>query len=266
MKGAAKRTMAEAANPQRSEIVKADPEAQRRLLDLQAIDTTLAQLAHRRKTLPDHAELDRLAREISATSDERVRAQIDVDDLDRDIAKQEREVDTVRQRLAKDRQRLDDGRLPARELTAIEHEIGALQRRQSDLEDVEIELMERREQAQSAVDDIERRLAAAQQKREAVELKRDDTLTEIAREEEWKVAARKPLAADLPADLVALYEKIRETSGGLGAALVRHGQCGGCRMELAGADRARVRSMPPDEVVRCEECRRIMVRTSESGL
>jgi predicted nucleic acid-binding Zn-ribbon protein len=246
--------------------VKADPEAQRRLLDLQEIDTTLAQLAHRRKNLPELAQLDKLAREISAQSDERVRAQVEVDDLDRDIAKQEREVDTVRQRLAKDRQRLDEGRLPARELTAIEHEVGALQRRQSDLEDVEIELMERREQAQAALEAVEARLAAASTERDEVERARADKLAEIGREEEWKVSARKPLVADLPADLVALYEKIHEAGGGLGAALVRHGRCGGCRIELAGADRARVKSAAPDEVVRCEECRRIMVRTAESGL
>ena len=245
--------------------MKADPEAQRRLLDLQAIDTTLAQLAHKRKNLPELAGLDKLARQISAQSDERVRAQVDVDDLDRDIAKQEREVDTVRQRLAKDRQRLDDGRLPARELTAIEHEIGALQRRQSDLEDVEIELMERRETAQATLDGIEARLQAAIRERDEMETAKSDKLTEISRDEEWKTNARRPLVADLPADLVALYEKIRE-SGGVGAALVRHGRCGGCRIELAGADRARVKSSPPDEVVRCEECRCIMVRTEESGL
>ena len=246
--------------------MKADPQAQRRLLDLQEIDTTLAQLAHRRKNLPELAELDKLARAISAQSDERVRAQVDVDDLDRDIAKQEREVDVVRQRLAKDRQRLDEGRLPARELTAIEHEVGALQRRQSDLEDVEIELMERREQAQAALDGVEASLQAAGRDRDEMERAKEDKLSEIAREEEWKASARKPLVADLPADLVALYEKIRESSGGLGAALVRHGRCGGCRIELAGADRARVKSAAPDEVVRCEECRRIMVRTPESGL
>lgn len=246
--------------------MKADPEAQRRLLDLQAIDTTLAQLAHRRKNLPELAALDKLAREISAQSDQRVRAQVDVDDLDRDIAKQEREVDTVRQRLAKDRQRLDDGRLPARELTAIEHEVIALQRRQSDLEDVEIELMERREQADATLQTIQARLNQARSERDELELKKTEKLDEISREEEWKAGARKPLAADLPADLVALYEKIRESSGGIGAALLRHGQCGGCRIELAGADRGRVRSADPDEVVRCEECRRILVRTNESGL
>lgn len=245
--------------------MKADPEAQRRLLDLQAIDTTLAQLAHRRKNLPELAQLDKLAREISARSDERVRAQVDVDDLDRDIAKQEREVDTVRQRLAKDRQRLDEGRLPAKELTAIEHEIGALQRRQSDLEDVEIELMERREVAQAALDAVEERLRVATRERDDMERTKDEKLAEIAKEAEWKSGARKPLVADLPADLVALYEKIRE-GGGMGAALVKQGRCGGCRMELAGADRARVKAAPADEVVRCEDCRCIMVRTAESGL
>lgn len=245
--------------------MKADSEAQRRLLDLQAIDTSLAQLAHRRRNLPELAQLDKLAREISAQSDERVRDQVDVDDLDRDIAKQEREVDTVRQRLARDRQRLDEGRLPARELTAIEHEIGALQRRQSDLEDVEIELLERHEQAQATLTAVEARLQAAVQERADVERAKDEKLSEIDREAEWKAGARKPLAADLPADLIALYEKIR-AGGGVGAALVRHGRCGGCRIELAGADRVRVKAAPPDEVVRCEECRTIMVRTEESGL
>lgn len=245
--------------------MKADPEDQRRLLDLQAIDTSLAQLAHKRRNLPELTQLDKLAREISAQSDERVRAQVDVDDLDRDIAKQEREVETVRQRLAKDRQRLDEGRLPARELTAIEHEIGALQRRQSDLEDVEIELLERHDQAQAALNAVEARLQAAARERDDVERAKDERLSEIDREAEWKVGARKPLVADLPADLVALYEKIRE-GGGVGAALVRHGRCGGCRLELAGADRVRVKAAPPDEIVRCEECRTLMVRTEESGL
>jgi predicted nucleic acid-binding Zn-ribbon protein len=80
-----------------------------------------------------------------------------------------------------------------------------------------------------------------------------------------KTTARVPLVAELPADLVALYEKVRESTG-MGAALLRHGRCGGCRLELSGEELARVRSAPPDEVVQCEECRRILVRTEESGL
>lgn len=246
--------------------MKADPEDQRRLLDLQAIDTALQQLAHRKKNLPEFAEVGQLTKVIGALEDERVRADVDADDLDRDIAKLEREVESVRQRHDRDQQRLDDGRLPPRELTAIEHEMVSLKRRQSELEDAELELMEKRETAQGVLDAVDAKIAGARERREAAEAKRDLALGEITKEEEWKLAARKPLIADLPADLVTLYDKVRETSGGLGAALVRHGRCGGCRIELYGADLARVRNAPPDEVVRCEECRRIMVRTAESGL
>ena len=245
--------------------MKADPKVQRRLLDLQAIDTALAQLAHRRRTLPERAELEALARELSALEDERVRAQVAVDDLDRDIARIEKDVDQVRARKSKDEARLASGSGPARELEAIQHELVSLNRRQSDLEDAELELMEQRETAQGVLDGIESRLAEARERRAATEQRRDDTLAEIAKEEEFKRTARQPLAGDLPADLISLYDKIREDTG-MGAALLTGGRCGGCRLEMSGADLARIRKADPDDVVRCEECRRIMVRTNESGL
>jgi len=246
--------------------VKADPQAQLRLLDLQAIDTALAQLAHRRRTLPEHAELDALGRELSALEDERIRAQVAVDDLDRDIARLERDIDQVRARKDKDEARLTLGSGPARELEALQHEMVSLKRRQDELEEAELELMEQRETAQATLDEILTRITAGRQRREEVERRRDEQLAEISREEEFRTGARRPLAADLPADLVALYEKVRETSGGLAAALVRGGRCGGCRLELSGSERVRVKSAAADEVVRCDECRRIMVRTAESGL
>ena len=244
--------------------MKASPEDQRRLLDLQAVDTALAQLAHRRKTLPELAEIETVAREISALQDERVRAQVAVDDLDRDISRFEKDIEQVRLRKDRDQQRLDAGGA-VREIEGLQHEMATLNRRQSELEDSELELMEQRETAEQALSEIKGRLAAAVERREAAERRRDEALADITKEEEFKISSRAPLAGDLPADLVALYDKIRLDSG-LGAALVSHGRCGGCRIELYGADRARVKAAPADEVVRCEECRRIMVRTAESGL
>ncbi|GIJ78617.1 hypothetical protein SAMN05443287_10936 [Micromonospora phaseoli] len=245
--------------------MKADPQVQRRLLDLQAIDTALAQLAHRRRSLPERAELEALARELSALEDERVRAQVAVDDLDRDIARLEKDVDQVRARKTKDEDRLALGTGPARELEALQHELVSLNRRQSDLEDAELELMEQRETAQSVLDGIEARLTEARERRTVTEQRRDDSLAEIGREEEFKRSARQPLANDLPADLVQLYDRIRSDTG-LGAALLAAGRCGGCRLDLSGADLSRIRKADPDEVVRCEDCRRIMIRTNESGL
>jgi hypothetical protein len=246
--------------------VNADPEAQRRLLDLQAIDTALAQLAHKRRTLPELAELETLARQLSALEDQRVRAQVAVDDLDRDIARIERDVDQVRSRKDKDQARLDTGRGPARELEALQHELVSLARRQTELEDSELELMEQRETAQAALDELLAQQTTGRETREGAEARRDQALAEIAKEEEFRVTARQPLAGDLPADLIALYDKIRESSGGLGAALLKAGRCGGCRLELSGSERSRIKAAPPNEVVRCDECRRIMVRTAESGL
>jgi predicted nucleic acid-binding Zn-ribbon protein len=245
--------------------VNADAEAQRRLLDLQAIDTALERLAHRRKNLPEHAELDKLARELSTMEDERVRAQVAVDDLDRDIARLEKDVDQVHQRVLRDEARLTAGTGPARELEALQHELGTLTQRKSDLEDAELELMEKRETASGVLSDIEERLASARERRAEIERRRDEALSDIAKDEEFRTSGRKPLAADLPGDLIALYERIREQTG-VGAALLRAGRCEGCRLELSGSERSRFRSASPDEVLRCDECGRILVRTSESGL
>ncbi len=244
--------------------MKAAPEAQRRLLDLQAVDTALAQLAHRRRSLPEIAEIETISREISALADERARAQVAVDDLDRDISRFEKDIEQVRTRKDRDQVRLNAGGA-LREIEGLQHEIATLNRRQSELEDAELELMEQRETAEAALTAVQNRLADAEERRSAAEARRDAAYAEIDKEQEFKTASRGPLAADLPADLVTLYDKIR-TESGLGAALVRSGRCGGCRIELYGADLARVKSAPADEVVRCEECRRIMVRTAESGL
>ena len=239
--------------------MKADPKDQQRLLDVAAIDTALAQLAHRKKNLPEFAEVAGLTKVIGALEDERVRAEVDLADLDRDIARLEREVDSVRQRHDRDQAHLDDGRLPPRELTALEHEMVSLKRRQSELEDVELEVMEKRETAQATMDAVDTKIASARTRREGSEAKRDAALAEISKEEAWKGSSRAPLVADLPADLMALYDKV-------GAAALRQGRCQGCRIELSGADLSHVRSAPADEVLRCEECRRILVRTAESGL
>jgi hypothetical protein len=246
--------------------VKADPNAQKLLLDVQGIDTALAQLAHRRETLPELAELDRLRSELSAMTDQRAQAQVEVDDLDRDIARLERDVEQVRARKDRDADRLASGRGPGKELEALQHELESLGRRQNELEDTELELMEKREQSQAALDEISQRLAATQQRRAEVASRRDAALAEIGAQEAGHIEARKPLVGQLPADLVALYERIRDDHGGVGAALLRSGRCGGCRLDLSATERARVKAAPPDEVMRCEECRRIMVRTAESGI
>jgi predicted nucleic acid-binding Zn-ribbon protein len=247
--------------------VKADPTAQQRLLDLQAVDTALAQLAHRRRTLPELAEIDKGQASLSGLRDDAVRARTAVEDLDREIRRLETDVEQVRSRKTRDQQRMDSGAIThAKELESLQHEVASLSRRQNELEDTELELMERREEAQSVLDASVAALDDAQRVIDEATARRDAHFEEIDTAEATHREDRAPLAAQIPADLLALYDKIRDHSGGLGAAMLRARRCEGCRIELSGSDLSIVASAPADEVVRCEECRRILVRTAESGL
>jgi predicted nucleic acid-binding Zn-ribbon protein len=247
--------------------VNADPAVQRRLLDLQAVDTTLAQLAHRRRSLPELAEIARLDERAVALTGDLVRLETEVSDLTREERRLELDVEQVRQRATRDQERLNAGRVGSpKELESLQHEVGSLARRQSDLEDQILELMERREQVQGRLDRVHAEAESIAADRDAAAARRDKIWGEIDGEAALNTRARDAIAPDLPADLVALYEKLREQSGGVGAALLRGKRCEGCHLELPPSEMARVRATPDGEVVRCEQCRRILVRTAESGL
>ncbi len=245
--------------------MKADPAAQQRLLELQAVDTGIAQINHQERNLPQIAEMDRLARELSTLEDDRVRAQVGLDDLDRDITRLDTDVQQVRDRADRDRARLADGSTPARELIALQHELASLTRRQSELEDAELELMEQRDKSQSALDGVVARTEELRVTRDGVSAEHQTALAELAARRTRLAGSREPIANAIPGDLLDLYESIRETSG-IGAALLQAGLCGGCRLELSGVERARAAKLPRDEVIHCDECGRILVRTAESGL
>ncbi|MGI8695958.1 MAG: zinc ribbon domain-containing protein, partial [Mycobacteriales bacterium] len=165
-----------------------------------------------------------------------------------------------------DATRLQGGGVSAKEAGILQHEIGTLAKRQSVLEDAELEVMERREDAETR---LARHRAVAEQievELDGLGRRRDSTFAEIDEKVRAEQADRYRYAADVPEPLLALYERIRAQSGGTGAAMLRARRCEGCRIELAGNELALVRKAAPDEVVRCEECRRILVRTAESGL
>jgi predicted nucleic acid-binding Zn-ribbon protein len=245
--------------------VNADHATQLRLLDLQNADTALAQLAHRRKTLPELAALEDRAKRGAALHDEIVDAETAVNDIADDQTKLENEVDAVRNRATRDEQRLQAGGLPSRELESLQHEIATLARRQSSLEDDLLEVMERREDAEAKLAELTAQSAVLDAERGDLEKARDAALVEIEAGQKDRQSERDSLAAALPADLLALYEKSRAHSG-VGAAMLRARRCEGCHIELPGSELAAVRAAADDAIVRCENCRCILVRTDESGL
>ena len=247
--------------------MKASPEAQLRLLELADLDTELARLDHRRRTLPEIAELESLAARAAQVRDSMTLADTELSDLDREQARAERDVDQVRVRIDKDRERLDGGKVSsARELESLQSEVASLQRRQGDLEEIVLELMERREATQARRDASGTEQASVEEQAAGVAARRDAAMQEIGEQAAKAGAKRASVAAGVPADLLALYDKLRVQFGGVGAAMLRRGRCEGCHVSLSTVDLNAIRAAAPDEVVRCEECRRILVRTGDSGL
>ncbi len=248
-------------------FVKASPEAQLRLLELAYLDTELSRLDHRRRSLPETAELEALTARAAQLRDATTVAQTELSDLDHQQARAERDVDQVRVRIDKDRERLDGGRVSnARELESLQSEVASLQRRQSDLEEVVLELMERREEAVARRNDAVSAAETVAADTAAVTERRDQSLAEINEQAAKAGSARAAAAEGVPGELLALYDRVRAQAGGVGAAMLRRGKCEGCQMSLSTVELNEIRAAAPDEVVRHEECRRILVRTAESGL
>ena len=237
------------------------------MLDLQAIDQTLAHLEHRRRTLPEIAELSDLAEKQQAVRSDLVSAQTEAGDIAREQDKLESDIDQVRQRMSRDQQRLDSGAITsAKDLENLQHEVGSLAKRQRDLEDIELEVMERLEVA-------EKRTAAlaAEQERLAVsvgdvERRRVEALQAIDKDVEFARRQRETVIPDIGEELLTFYEQLRAKFDGVGAVAIKQRRCDGCRLDLSATDVERIRDTAEDEVIRCEECRRIQVRTAESGL
>lgn len=248
-------------------FVKASPDAQLRLLELAGTDTELARLDHRRRALPEIAELEGLAARAAKIKDQITLAGTELADLSREQTRAERDVEQVRARIDRDTERLDGGKVSsAKELESLQSEIASLRRRQGDLEEIVLELMERAEAAQSRHD-----AAAAEAEKAAAEIaavtsRRDAALAEIGAQAAKASSSRALIAGGVPADLLALYDKVRSQVGGSAAAMLRRGECQGCRVALSTVELNEVRAAAPDEVLRHEECRRILIRTEESGL
>lgn len=243
--------------------MKADPGQQRRLLDLAETDAELNRINHRRRTLPELEEITAAEQDLRTKRDALVATQTSLSDIEGEVRRLESEVDQVRARETRDRKLMDET-VSAKQAEDLQHELDTLTRRQSVLEDELLEIMERREALQrdetvgsDEVDKAEQHLADVQQRR-------DEALKDLDTAEANRTAERKTVIEELDAELIKLYERLREQKG-IGAALLRSSRCGACRLDLDRVVLEKVRNAPADEVLRCEECGAIMVRQGSAG-
>lgn len=241
--------------------------AQQRLLELQRIDSALAQLLRRQATLPERSELSRIRSEQGTAGSDLVGAQTTVSDLELEQERAEADLDPVRQRLSRNEQRIADGTVgDPKALSSMVEEVAHLRRRIATLEDAELEVMEQLETAVATRQRLTERVDALAGQAETATGKLAAKVRELAEQAEQQRAQREELLPELPADLLALYVKIAAGHGGVGAAELRQRRCTGCQLEVNAAELRAYAAAPAEEVLRCEECSRILIRTAESGL
>lgn len=246
--------------------MKADPARQWRLLDLAETDTRLDQIAHRLRSSDEQRAVDEATTRRRALDTDLVLARTAVSDVQREITRAEEEVAMVRERASRNQARLESGQGTAKDLQALQHELESLHRRQGVLEDAELVVMERAEGLQATLDALESKAAGLDGSLAEATAARDALVRDLEAERGQVQTRREGIAGGVGEDLLRLYAQIREQRGGAGAAALRQRRCEGCHMELGQVELSKIRQAADDEVVRCEECRRILVRTAESGL
>jgi len=200
--------------------------------------------------------------------DDRARdLRVAVDDLTAEQRKADADVEQVKTRRVRDQDRIDRGLVAnPKDLERMQHELTSLERRIATLEDEELEVMARLEDAQRDLSRLTEQVASADQRLAALVVTRDEKQAEIDTTLAQVSNERAAGAEGMPEDLMALYEKLRAAKGGIGAAALHQRRCTGCQLSIDASELVRIKNAASDEVLRCEECSRILVRTSESGL
>ena len=244
--------------------LKASPEDQALLLDLQAIDTKLAQLQHRAKSLPQHVTLQQLAVENATLLVTLAEQKGVLEDARLELKRVESDVAVVEARIARDSARLQASS-SVKDVAALEQELAALRKRQFDLEEIELSVMERVEEQGAVVGRQADQAGVLQGRMADLEGERDEALKGVDAERTNASANRQTIAAKIPADLLALYEKQRARYG-TGASHLRGGVSSASGVKLNENDMVTIRIAAPDEVLMCPDSSAILVRTAESGL
>jgi len=234
---------------------------QRALLELQAHDSAIDRLDHRRASLPEDAWLVELGDALAAVDQLTAERDGNLATVQRDQSRLEHEIDMVTSKARTEEARAASGKVTSpKELTAIQDEVASLKRRQGTLEDELLELMQQRETLEGELAELASRREGFAAEQATVTKARDAALAEIDQELDGEREARDRVAPGVGEQLRALYDQIRaRQGGGVGAAALVGNTCQGCRVSISPVELATIRKLPPEEIKRCENCRRILV-------
>ncbi|MEI9906835.1 MAG: C4-type zinc ribbon domain-containing protein [Actinomycetota bacterium] len=239
--------------------MKAAPSDQFQILDIQRMDFQIATLKNKANSLPEIAELLATTQRLAVVRDLEVAAETQISDIKKELLRAEADVEQVVVRLERDEKRLADGSTGAKELEKLQHEVETLSARRAELEEVELEVMLRIDSIKERLGELVAEKQSLQAKSEEIQARKGVAISAIEGEIQNLISERSATVQSVDAALVELYEKIR-SSNGTGAAALKEGRCDGCHLAINTVELSRIKTLNSDEVVRCEECRCILVR------
>ncbi|MFJ8894003.1 zinc ribbon domain-containing protein [Leifsonia sp. NPDC102414] len=244
--------------------MKASPTDQNELLRLQTADTRLTQLDHAAKTLPQLAQLAALQPEVDALRTRWIARTGELEDSRAELKRVESDVAVVEARMERDSGRLQHTS-STKDVQALEAELTALSKRRDDLEEIELTVMERVEEQESALAAVEAERAELDGRVQALETAKAEELAKLDAQRTALAKDRTAIVSGIPADLIELYEKQRARYG-IGAALLVRGVSMGSNVKLTESDLSVIRRAADDDVVLCPDSGAILIRNEESGL
>jgi predicted nucleic acid-binding Zn-ribbon protein len=240
--------------------VKASIADQRSILDIQNFDFTTTTLKNKAANLPEIAQILTLTIKQNNARDLRIAAETELSDTKRELSRAEGDVEQIVTRINRDEARLSSGQGAPKELEQLQHELGTLATRRSELEEVELEVMMRVDGIKERIETLKNEEAAFALEIANLEIAKENALTVIGSDIAAIDEDRKRTVASINPELLALYEKIKAGNNGTGAAALVGNQCKGCHLTLNTVELQRISGLAEDELVRCEECRCILVR------
>jgi len=240
--------------------MKATLSDQRAILDIQNFDFTQATLTNKAANLPEIAAINSLTIKANNARDLRIAAETESNDVKRELARAEGDVEQIVTRIDRDESRLASGTGTPKELEQLQHELATLAARRAELEEIELEIMMRIDGIKARITELSEQEAALASEITELEIKKANELALIASDLEKVKSERATVISSINPELVALYEKIRAANNGTGAAALVGNQCKGCHLAINTIELQRIAGLAEDEVVRCEECRCILVR------
>lgn len=223
------------------------------------MDFKVATLRNKLASLPEIAELLACTQRLAVVRDLEVAAETQISDIKRELLRAEADVEQVVVRLERDERRLTEGSATPKELEKLQHEIETLSARRSELEEVELEVMLRIDSIKSRLEELQSEEASLKTANAEITARKNAAILSLEEEIASIISERNLIVATIDGNLLELYEKIRSSTG-TGAAALREGRCDGCHLAINSVELGRMKTLASDEVVRCEECRCILVR------